>query len=173
MSKIELIRPTTELKDTFLAGLAEFQQEGLAWVLDLNIDELKKDFEKFVASELTKRTLWTKDIPVEETEMWAVLEGQYVGRISIRHKLNADLRVMGGHIGYDTRPTYRGQGIASSMLKLALPIAKQLGITEALLTCNDDNVSSIKVIEKNGGVLKEVKLQHESGPLKRYYLIPL
>ncbi|MES2964056.1 MAG: GNAT family N-acetyltransferase [Bdellovibrionota bacterium] len=173
MSDIRLVRPSIDLKESFLEALAEFQTEGLAWVMDLDINELRRNFPAFVASELTKRTRWTKDTPVEETELWAVMDGVYVGRISIRHRLNADLHVMGGHIGYDTRPTYRGRGIATRMLELALPIARDLGIREALLTCNDDNRASIKVIEKNGGILRETKPQLEGGPLKRYYLIPL
>lgn len=170
---VKLIKPTVTLKESFLNALKEFQDEKLPWVMHINIDELRNGFEEFVHGELNKKTCWTKDTPVDETELWAVLDGIYVGRISIRHKLNDDLQTMGGHIGYDTRPTYRGRGIASSMLKQALPIAKKLGITDALLTCNDSNVASIKIIEKNLGVLRETKPQYEGGPLKRYYWISL
>lgn len=171
--KVILVKPTVALKESFLEGLQEFQHEKLPWLMDLNIEHLRKNFEEFVNSELTKRTLWTKDTPVNETELWGVMGGAYVGRISIRHNLNDDLRSMGGHIGYETRPAFRGQGIASSMLSQALPIAKQIGISAALLTCNDSNLASIRVIEKNGGVLKETKPQFEGGPLKRYYWIDL
>lgn len=171
MSEIKLVRPCVDYKESFLDGLIEFQNEGLPWMMHLKMDELRRDFNGFVQAMLKKRTLWTKDAPVDETELWAILDGVYVGEISIRHKLNADLRVVGGHIGYDTRPSYRGRGIASAMLKLMLPIAKQLGIEEVLITCNDSNVASIKVIEKNGGVLRETKPQFEGWPLKRYYWI--
>ncbi len=51
--------------------------------------------------------------------------------------------------------------------------AREFGISEVLLTCNDDNLHSIRVIEKNGGVLKDRKLQYEGGPMKRYYWIQL
>lgn len=170
---MRLVKPTVDLKESYLEALEEFQREGLAWVMDLKIDELRRDFPGFVASELRKKTLWTKDTPVDETELWAVKDAVFVGRVSIRHRLNTDLLTMGGHIGYDTRPSYRGQGIASAMLKMALPIAKRIGISSALLTCNETNVHSIRVIEKNGGVLVETKPQFEGGPLKRYYRIPL
>jgi len=173
MMDIQLVRPNIDLKDSFLEGLVEFQNEGLPWVKDLNVGDLRKDFAEFVKSELNKRTLWTKDTPVEETELWAIAGNDYVGRISIRHKLNADLKVMGGHIGYDTRPSFRGRGIASQMLKQALPIAKDLGIVDVLITCNESNTHSIRVIEKNGGVLKETMPQFKGGPLKRYYIIAL
>lgn len=171
--KIELVRPSVALQDSFLEALEEFQGEGLPWVLDLRIDGLRQDFAGFVHRELHKRTLWTKDVPVDETELWGVSDGIYLGRIAIRHALNADLRLMGGHIGYDVRPSWRGKGVATEMLRLAIPIAKEIGIKDALLTCNESNAPSIRVIEKNGGVLKETKPQFEGGPTKRYYWVSI
>ena len=60
---------------------------------------------------------------------------------------------MGGHIGYDVRPSARRRGHATSMLAAALPVARGLGIGQALLTCLNDNIGSRKAIEANGGVL--------------------
>src|SRR4051812_16996669 len=107
---VELVRPTVSLKESFLEALREFQKERLPWFMHLKVDELEADFDNFVKSELNKQTHWTRDTPVDQTELWAVLNGVYVGRIAIRHKLNEDLRELGGHIGYDTRPTFRGRG---------------------------------------------------------------
>ena len=171
--EVKLVRPSIKFKESYLAGLREFQEEGLPWVMDIDPIELSKNFEKFVEKENSKMTLWTKDKPVHQTELWATIGIEYVGRIAIRHKLNEDLKIMGGHIGYDTRPSFRRRGIARSMLQQSLPIAKSLGITEVLLTCNDDNVASIRIIEKNGGELRDRKLQHPGGPMKRYYWIKL
>ena len=63
------------------------------------------------------------------------------------------LEVAGGHIGYDVRPSARRQGHATAILAAALPVAASLGITEALLTCEETNTVSQRVIEKNGGRL--------------------
>ena len=60
---------------------------------------------------------------------------------------------MGGHIGYDVRPSVRRRGYATLMLRLSLPVAHQLGIDPALITCDDTNVGSRRVIEANGGRL--------------------
>lgn len=171
--ELALVRPTVKLKDSFLEALLEFQKEKLPWMMHLSHAELNKDFETFIESELNKWVISKIDPPIQQSEYWASLKGVYVGRIAIRHGLNTDLLKMGGHIGYDTRPTFRGKGIASSMLKAALPIAKCLGLSEVLLTCNDDNLPSIRIIEKNGGKLKEKKLPNEDGPIKRYYWITL
>jgi predicted acetyltransferase len=62
---------------------------------------------------------------------------------------------MGGHIGYDVRPSARRRGHATAMLRAALPVARGLGIESALVTCDEDNVASRKVIEANGGVFED------------------
>jgi len=43
------------------------------------------------------------------------------------------------------------------MLAEALKVARDLGIEQALLTCDDDNVASRLVIERNGGVLEDIR----------------
>jgi len=92
---------------------------------------------------------------VPETLLWWVDGDEYLGRLSIRHQLTDALREFGGHIGYMVRPSARGQGHAGAMLAAALPIARDLGIDPALLTCDADNVGSRRVIESNGGVLED------------------
>jgi len=79
-----------------------------------------------------------------------------LGAIHIRHKLNDSLKQIGGHIGFGVRPTERGKGYASEMLRLGLEKAKVLGLQEVLLTCDDDNRPSFRTIELNGGKLREV-----------------
>ena len=59
------------------------------------------------------------------------------------------------------------------MLRQALPVARALGVTAVLLTCDDTNAASIRVIERNGGVLRETKVLDETKPLKRYYWITM
>lgn len=58
-------------------------------------------------------------------------------------------------------------------MKLAVDYCKvELGLNELLVTCADDNVPSIKVIENNGGELIEAK-NDQDGRLSRYYQIQL
>ena len=92
---------------------------------------------------------------VPSTTMWWVTEEEYLGRIGVRHRLTTQLREVGGHIGYDVRPSARHRGHATAMLRAALPIARSLGIESALVTCDVDNIASRKVIERNGGVLED------------------
>lgn len=169
---IALVPPTELHRDTFLRGLREFQREGLPWYVGGDLAEVERDFGAFVAKKLAEATRRTADF-VPSTQLWAIHEEQFVGRISIRHELNEALRREGGHIGYDTVPSFRGRGIASEMLRLALPVARALGLREVLVTCNDTNAASIRVIERNGGVLRETKALEPGKPAKRYYRITL
>jgi predicted acetyltransferase len=165
---MQLTRPDVRYRDSFLAGLREFQAEGLRWHVAVDADAVAADFDGFVARQLAKETRRT-EVLVPETELWGIVGGEYVGRIAIRHELTPALRQMGGHVGYDTRPPFRHQGIATKMLGLALPWAWRLGLPAVMLTVSDGNAASIRVIEKNGGVLEKT-IPYE-GTLKRHYWI--
>ncbi len=96
---------------------------------------------------------------------------EIVGRLAVRHELNDFLLKVGGHIGYGVVPKFRKMGYAKQMLSLAIPIAEALGIKQALVTCDDDNIASVKTIEGCGGIL-ENKLDLGAGKaLKRRYWI--
>ncbi|MFT4197463.1 MAG: GNAT family N-acetyltransferase [Pseudoxanthomonas sp.] len=75
-----------------------------------------------------------------------------VGRVSLRHRLAPTRGQAYGHIGYAVTPEFRNRGYATAMLAQALRIAHDdLHIASVLVTCDEDNAASIKVIERNGG----------------------
>jgi predicted acetyltransferase len=150
---VQLVPPAERYRDTFLLALREFQDEGLPWWTGGDLAAIEQDFPGFVAKKLADATRKTEAF-VPATHLWAVTEERFAGRISIRHELTPTLRIEGGHIGYDTVPSFRGRGVATEMLRQALPVARALGLTEVLVTCDDTNAASIRVIEKNGGVLR-------------------
>jgi predicted acetyltransferase len=169
---LALVPPATEHRDTFLCGLRELRDEGLPWWAGLDLEAIERDFAAFVADKLADATRPSK-LGVTRTHLWALVEGRFVGRLAIQHELTAALRVEGGHLGYDTVPSARGRGVATEMLRRALPVARGLGLTEVLLTCDDTNLASICVIERNGGVLRETRALGPGRPPKRYYWITL
>jgi predicted acetyltransferase len=170
--KIQLVQPAERYRESFLCGLREFRHEGLSWWLGGELETAEHDFAAFVATKLADSNRGAEMV-VPKTHLWAVMGEQFVGRISIHHDLNDALRLEGGHIGYDTVPSFRGRGVATEMLRLALPLARALGLAEVLLTCDDTNAASIRVIERNGGALRETKVLDTRKPLKRYYWIAL
>jgi predicted acetyltransferase len=109
---------------------------------------------------------------VSTTFLFAFVATRIVGRVSIRHSLNAFLERVGGHIGYVVVPEFRRQGYATTILRLSVQIANEkLGIKRVLVTCDDDNIGSIRTIERNGGVLENVVSGPDLDKPKRRYWI--
>ncbi|HHU98137.1 MAG TPA: GNAT family N-acetyltransferase [Petrimonas sp.] len=87
-----------------------------------------------------------------------------VGMIDIRHSLDHPfLSEYGGHIGYSVCPNERGKGYGTAILRMGMEFAESIPLKELMLACFSDNVPSIKTIEKNGGVLTEIKPYIEDG----------
>jgi predicted acetyltransferase len=102
---------------------------------------------------------------VAGTSCWVAEDGRLVGFLSIRHELNDALREVGGHIGYAIRPSERGKGYATAATALALEECRRRGIDRVLVTCDDTNLASATVIERNGGVLEDIR-----GVKRRYWI---
>ncbi len=115
------------------------------------------------------------DLPagyVPATFLFGFVNGRIVGRVSIRHALTDTLLRVGGHIGYVVVPEFRRQGYATDMLRQAIGLSRErLGLTRVLVTCDDDNIGSIRTIERNGGVLENVVVEPGKGVPKRRYWI--
>jgi len=109
---------------------------------------------------------------VPSTFLFAFDASRIVGRVAIRHHLNEFLLRVGGHIGYVVVPEFRRQGYATAILRQSLDIAhRSLGIARVLVTCDDDNIGSIRTIEKNAGVLENVVTGPDLDKPKRRYWV--
>lgn len=119
---------------------------------------------------------WTRgeELPgdfVPNTFLVGVVGDAIVGRVSLRHRLNASLERYGGHVGYGVVPSQRRRAYATEMLRQTLPIAASLGLSRLLITCDDDNAASIRVIERNGGVLEgPTTCAGSESPGRRYWI---
>ena len=162
-----LIAPEARFRRSLAAALGEFRAEGrgteddhtvIGRYLREGVDGLGDDgFARFVEAVQAEQLEETPrpDGYVPATELWWVQGDEFLGRIGIRHRLTPALLEMGGHIGYDVRPSARRRGHASEMLRQALGVAHRLGIDPALITCDAANVGSRAVIERNAGVLED------------------
>ena len=112
---------------------------------------------------------------VPATYFWLVSGKRFLGEVCIRHELNDALRRRGGHIGYGVRSSCWNRGHGTRMLALALEEARKMGLTRVLITCDDGNLASARVIEKNGGRLQDVIWNKADGKtvLTRRYWIGL
>jgi predicted acetyltransferase len=166
----ELAPPTTRVHTSFLAAMAEFLAEGGGGPGDGSMTgrAIYIYGSRWAQPAVFRRYAgWLRDQAREDapraegyvptTTLWWGSGDEYLGRISIRHRLTPELLELAGHIGYDVRPSTRRQGHATAMLGAALPVAHALGIDPVLVTCDEDNVGSRKVIEANHGVLEDTR----------------
>ncbi|WP_210603323.1 GNAT family N-acetyltransferase [Brevibacterium oceani] len=100
----------------------------------------------------------------------AEVAGQPVGRTSIRYELNDFLFEFGGHVGYAVAPEFRRRGYARQILARSVERLRTAGVTDVLVTCDETNTASARVIEQGGGVLDDVR-EVGDGPAKRRYWI--
>lgn len=108
---------------------------------------------------------------VTSTMFYAFVDGEIVGRLSVRHKLNENLEKRGGHIGYAVARRYRRKGYAKEMFRQALIFCQTLGLEEVLVTCADGNEGSWRVIEGFGGSLENRIFDSEEDEFIRRYWV--
>ena len=153
-----LRRPTLADKETVLEMMAEFEQtqsahDGGFW-----------DAENFVYEEWLESNQ-NHEMGINLPEGWVPgiqlvafsRDGQAVGFLNLRLRLNDYLLEVGGHIGYSIRPSERGKGYAKEALRQGLQVAKEKNIKRALVTCSTENPASRAVILANGGVFEDVR----------------
>lgn len=167
---MRLILPSTKYKSEYLNALLETKEE--TGETRLNNPEPNQTFEEFV------KMWWDnskgknlKEGSVPATMYWLIDKGELIGRVHIKHTLNDFLFKYGGQIGYYIKPSKRRMGYGTKILKLALKKAKKMGITVILITCDDTNIGSQKIIESCGGVLEDVVEQVKGKPLKKRFWI--
>jgi predicted acetyltransferase len=69
------------------------------------------------------------------------------------------------------RPSQQNKGYGTQILRLALEKARGLGIERVLVTCDDGNIPSAHIIEKNGGKLADkVKTEYAENLVRRYWI---
>lgn len=98
------------------------------------------------------------DIPPERVPssmLWLVSDREFIGCADIRHRLTDRLLLSDGHIGYEVRFSKWNRGYGTKLLALSLQYAKEnFRFDKVLVTCDEDNYASARVIEKNNGILE-------------------
>ncbi len=164
---IRLVKPTMEYKEQILDYKREFLEEGEGSG-GLEPFETVEEYLGNVERNSKKETL-PEGFVVSSVYLGIDENDKMVGVIKLRHELNDFLRNFGGHIGYAVRKSERCKGYAKEMLRLALLEACALGIDEVLITCDSDNIGSVKTILGNGGV--EVKEFEHNGVMIKHFVV--
>ena len=154
---MELVVPSLKLESAFLAFFEDFSANDID-----NIEPNllgRADFSLYIQT-LTDESngVNLREGYVPCSHFWLIDDNQSIlGVVRIRHNINNEfLTLEGGHIGYDIAPSFRRNGYGKAMLKLALIKAKGLGLNQVLLTADEDNIASRKIIESNSGKLENI-----------------
>ena len=180
---IKLDLPHRDIFNSYVEALKEGHYIGIQPKATAEeIDQICADPDRFIADrqpdytpegviETPDGTMFEK---VPHEYLWLSVDGEFIGDVSLRLKLNALLENFGGHVGYGIRPGRQGQGWATKMLGLTKEWAKtHHGISPLLLSCSPDNPASESVIRNNGGVLireGDIPYGYEGGRIRFFHV---
>ena len=146
---LRLVEPTPLYKAAILDAVAEMQAIG-EW--DISPEAFAARFDDMLREIAAAKDLATAPaglLPYED--FWLMEADAWIGLLTLRTQLNEQFLHSGGHIGYVIRPTKRRSGYGTILLRLGLDKARERGLSRALLTCDETNIASRKIIEANGG----------------------
>ena len=173
MEKIILVKPDLSYADEIIKYKEESLKENplINGSAGLNRFSSIEDWLQELKKRSSKDTV-PKGLVPSSTYLGVREKDNYiVGMIDIRHYLNEYLTQVGGHIGYGVRKTERNKGYAKQMLKLALEKCKELKIKKVLITCDEDNIASEKVILSANAKLEDIR--NVDGENKKRFWIDL
>ncbi|MBH5317641.1 GNAT family N-acetyltransferase [Paenibacillus sp. GSMTC-2017] len=145
-----------ENEDIFLM-IQEMGEGENGFVNSLLSDDLEMFYQKLHRNIEISQGINLGEGFVPQTLYWFFVDEQPVGYGKLRHHLNERLLEHGGHIGYAIRPSERKKGYGKLALKELVAKAVEKDINKILLTVNEENTPSRKVIEASNGELARIK----------------
>lgn len=112
-------------------------------------------------------------IPPQQTYFLVKDGTPVIGEFRFRPHVEPPYEKRNGHIGYNLRPRYRGQGYGTHALALLLDEARRRGLSGVQIPIDGDNPASKRIAEKNGGVLQKQVTDPDTGVVTYCYWIAL
>lgn len=169
MKILKLVEPNILYKEELIKFKEEFlinneTMHGGANLSSSDIDIWLDSVEKSKSEETVEEGLVPASILI-------MVDGKnnIIGIVNIRYRLNDFLLKVGGHIGYSIRKSERNKGYGTELLRLSILECKKLNLEKILVTCDDDNIGSRKVIENNKGIYENT-IEFEGDRVERYWI---
>lgn len=150
--------------------ISDYNQEYFAMYPDFKPFATTENFNEFLMDVKNKRQ-GINNHGVKEIFYFAIENNKIVGHGSIRINPESDENYMiYGHIMYGVVPSKRKLGYGTEICRLLIEKAKKLGIEKIIITCNEDNVASKKIIMNNNGEFFESVIDIEGNQICRYII---
>ncbi len=170
--KMKLIRPEEFHLTSYVAALNRAIDLGTTNTerAQRKLSEIAADPESFLAKQEDPEALSSElklsdgnYVPRIPSKMRFLWDGELCGTISFSWQVGTTQLppYYLGHIGYEVFSWKRGKGYATESLRQILSEPLELGMPFVELVTNPENLSSQRVITKNGGVLHERFVQPE------------
>ena len=168
---LRLVEPAPQYKAAILDVVPELQAIG-EW--DISPDAFATRFDDMLrelAAAKDPATAPPGVFPYED--FWLMEDNTWIGLLTLRLRLNEAFLHSGGHIGYVIRPSKRRCGYGTALLRLGLDKARERGLARVLLTCDETNIGSRKIIEANSGEFENAVVVEGQADKKLRYWISL
>ena len=178
MDQIILVEPSLEYAQDLWAFRQEIidkddnNEDQFAGCMSMNTSNSADEWIRICTLRKDKRTCEEVGTNVPSHTYLAIRksDNRIIGVIDLRHHIDHPiLGTWGGHCGYSVRPSERGQGYATEMLRLNKLKAKEMGIYKMLVTCDEGNIASEKAILANGGVYEKT-IDVDGDKIKRFWI---
>ena len=171
MEKIILIKPDLSYADEIIKYKEESLKENPLINGAAGLDNFSsiKDWLEELKKRSSEATVSEGLVPSSTFLGVREKDNYIVGMIDIRHYLNEFLKQFGGNIGYSVRKSERNKGYAKQMLKLALEKCKDLKMKKVLITCDEDNTASEKVILSANAKFEDIRCI-DGENIKRFWI---
>ena len=171
----ELILPCTKyIKSVKDAHQEQFQHGEISKEVWNKISADLTDPESYVREILDKsKGIGLGPGQVIVTRYWLIDKDDYIGTLGLRKDITPEKKNKEGNIGFQIRPSKRGMGYGTKILKLGLQKAKEVGLKSVYINCSENNTASKKIIENNGGKFLSTSKDEASGEKSLHYIIEL
>lgn len=172
---LKLVKPDLMYYNKYNQMMEEWIKDGsriAPWFLDKPCETIE-EFYRLVRN-LDNAEKGILDEKFSATSSFFVIDesNKLIGATRLAHYLTVAGLNSFGHIGYGVRPSERRKGYATEMLRLTIEEGKnKYHINEFLLGTHEDNIASIKTIEKCGGIFENNVIDRQDNKIiKRYWI---
>ena len=127
--------------------------------------ELKLEFK-----EIRKTSIPDENIDSYYFKMTNLDTNEEMGFINIKNGITENILLYRGNIGYEVYKNFQGNNYSSRSCKILIPVMKYLGLKGVYITCNLNNISSKKNIEKIGAKYIDTVEVNELSKYWAFYL---